>query len=118
MADDDTMADRFRAMLGPLDAITEKRMMGGLCFFLDGNMLGGVRREKAAPGGMAGLGHFMFRVGKVAEAAALQQAETRPVELGKRRMGGFVYIAEEAPDRALTALMAMAVDFVGTLPAK
>ncbi len=113
MAYDEHLAARFRKALDGLDGISEKKMMGGICFFLNGNMIGGADRTKA------GEGRFMFRVGKENEAEALARAGARVMEHGGRRMSGLIFVAEEAcgPD-ALKAWVALALDFVSTLPAK
>ena len=42
---DETLNARIREALGAYMGISEKRMMGGLCFFLNGNMLCGARRH-------------------------------------------------------------------------
>ena len=55
MAHDSVTADRFREALGAMNGLAEKRMMGGLCFMLNGNMIGGADRTRD------GVGRFMFR---------------------------------------------------------
>ena len=60
MAYDEGLAELMRGDLAGVPGITEKKMFGGLCFLLDGNMLCGVHK-----------GGGMFRVGKDNEAAAL-----------------------------------------------
>jgi hypothetical protein len=42
MAYDETAAQRLRAELGTLPGLTEKKMFGGICFLLGGNMVCGV----------------------------------------------------------------------------
>ena len=63
MGYDESLAQTMRAALGQGGGISEKRMMGAICFFLNGNMVGGVDRPKG------GTDRFMFRVGKNNEAA-------------------------------------------------
>jgi TfoX/Sxy family transcriptional regulator of competence genes len=60
MPHDPHLADRMRAALKSRVGITERRMFGGYCWMLRGNMLCGVE-----------VGRFMFRVGKALEADAL-----------------------------------------------
>jgi len=62
MAYDEKLADAWRGELAALDGVSEKKMMGGLCFLLNGNMLGTTRDD-----------YFMFRVGKDNEAEALKR---------------------------------------------
>ena len=53
MAYDEGLAELLRGDVAELGAIAEKKMFGGLCFMLNGNMLCGVHK-----------GGAMFRVGK------------------------------------------------------
>lgn len=113
MAIDDALTQRFRDAVAGLDGLSEKRMMGGVCFLIDGNMLGGADRTKA------GDGRFMFRVGKAHEAEALSRDGATIMEQGGRRMGGLVFVSEEACDQSsLRDWVTLALSFVATLPAK
>ena len=88
-------------------------MMGAMCFFLQGNMIGGADRNKE------GQGRFMFRVGKDNAAEALSRKGAQIAELGGRRMGGFIFVAEEdCGDGDLKDWIALALSFVSTLPPK
>ena len=64
MAYDEDLTNRMRTALDGVDETSEKRMMGGVCFFLNGNMLSGADRSKD------GVRRFMFRVGKDKHAEA------------------------------------------------
>lgn len=99
----------LRDELATLDGITERRMFGGLCFMLNGNMLCGVDKN----GGMA-------RVGKDNEAAALELPGIEPLSFTGRKMGGMVDINPEAMenDATLKAVLALALEFVQVMPAK
>ena len=114
MAYDAELSARFCAALEGHVGISEKKMMGGLCFLLNGNMIGGADRDKD------GRGRFMFRVGKDNEAQALSRDGAEIVEMGGRRMGGMVFVAEEAveTDAVLSDWVALALSFTTTLPAK
>lgn len=68
----------------PAFAEAEKKMFGGLCFFLNGNMLCGVE-----------VGRYMFRVGKVQESDALEKPCASPMDLTGRPMGGLVHVTED-----------------------
>lgn len=85
MSFDEKHAQVFRKALSGLDGITEKRMFGGLCFLLNGNMLCGVHKD----GGMA-------RVGKDNEADALEIDGVDPLSFTGRPMGGMVEMTEAA----------------------
>ncbi len=113
MAYDEELTDRFRNTLGGHVDISEKRMMGGVCFLLGGNMIGGADRTKD------GAGRFMFRVGKGNETEALSRDGATIMEQGGRRMGGLVFVNEDAcDDDALKEWISMALSFVSTLPPK
>ena len=109
MAYDEGLVSLIRDDLAERDGISEKRMFGGLCFLDRGNMLCGVSKRGA-----------MFRVGKENEAAAIAMDGTSEMDFTGRRMGGFVDADEElmADDDRRSALMALALEFVGSLPPK
>jgi len=113
MAYDEWLAERFRERLRGTAHVTEKRMMGGICFFLNGNMIGGADRTKA------GEGRFMFRVGKHNEAEALSRPGASIMEQGGKRLGGLIFVEERACDSvALNGWVGLALDFVAKLPPK
>lgn len=113
MTVDPDLNDRFRHALDGIEGVSEKRMMGGTCFFLHGNMIGGADLAKS------GERRFMFRIGKDREAAALARPGATPIEFSGRRMGGMVFVDAAACDAAsLTQWVRLALDFVGSLPPK
>jgi len=113
MAYDEDLTNRFRDALGGMVAITEKRMMGGVCFFLNGNMIGGADRSKT------GERRFMFRVGKDLEGEALTRPGAIPLVMGNRRMGGMIFVdAEECTDGQLADWISLTLQFTSKLPAK
>lgn len=108
MPHDPHLADRMRAALKRRAGITEKKMFGGYCWMLRGNMLCGVE-----------VGRFMFRVGKALEADALARPGTSPMDITGRPMRGFVWVrAERAEGKALQAWIDLASRYVAALPAK
>ncbi len=113
MAVDDALSARFRNALSGVPGITEKRMMGGLCFFLNGNMIGAADRTKE------GLGRFMFRLGKANQARGEAMPGAVPMVQGGRPMGGFFFVEEEhCSEAVLKAWLAVALEHAATLPAK
>ena len=113
MAYDEKLAARYRNGLTGRKGISEKRMMGGVCFFQHGNMIGGADRTKD------GAGRFMFRVGKDNEEEALSRPGASIMEQGGRRMGGLVFVDEASCDaKALKGWLVLALGFVGKLPPK
>lgn len=101
----------MRADLGLRDGLSEKKMFGGLCFLLYGNMVCGVHK-----------GGAMFRVGKPSEAEALDLPGVEPLSFTGRKMGGMVeadgaIFADEATD-ARETLIQMSLAHAASLPPK
>ena len=110
MAYDDALAQRFRDGLRGIKCVSERRMMGGLCLLVNGNMLGGVDRAKSGRDRL---------VGKDNEAEALRRPGASIVDMGGKRLGGLVFVdADECDDDTFKKWTAMAVGFVGRLPKK
>ncbi|MGI9434902.1 MAG: TfoX/Sxy family protein [Geminicoccaceae bacterium] len=113
MAYDEDLANRFRNALDDLPGVVEKRMMGGLCFMVNGNMLGGADRAKD------GMGRFMFRVGKDNADEAEARPGAMPIKMGGRRMRGFFFVdAATCDEEMLRDWIAVALGFVSSLPPK
>jgi TfoX/Sxy family transcriptional regulator of competence genes len=109
MAYDEGLAQTLRDALAGRARISERKMFGGLCFMIDGNMLCGTYRDRG-----------MVRVGKANAEAALALPHTRPMAMTGRPMPGLVEIDREAvldPDLR-ERLLALAFDFVASLPPK
>lgn len=110
---DESLNKRMRGILAAHVGISEKQMMGGLCFFLNGNMLCGARRHKD------GVGRLMFRVGKANEDLALEDPGATPVIHGTRKLSGFIHVAaEECDDAALRHWLHLCLEHASSLPAK
>ena len=109
MAYDETLAARVRTILAAHKAVSEKRMMGGLCFMVGGNMCCGVTG-----------GALMVRVGPEAYERTLGEPHVRPLEFGGRRPKAFVLVdAKGVPTKAkLVAWVGRGLAFVATLPKK
>lgn len=113
MAIDEELTQRFRDALEGLPGVSEVKMMGGVCFMLDGNMIGGAQKEKS------GRRRFLFRVGKEQRDAALQKPGAQEMEMRGRPMAGFIFVeADECEDEAMRDWVSMALAFVTTLPPK
>ena len=109
MAYDEGLAELMRGELADTPGISEKKMFGGLCFLLHGNMVCGVHQG----GGMA-------RIGKNAEAAALDIHGTAPLSFTGRKMGGMVDLSEDliADDARRSQIVTMALAHARSLPPK
>ena len=113
MAYDEELAQRFRDQLDGLPGISEKKMMGGICFLVDGNMIGGASRNKE------GLGHFLFRVGKENQEEAQRRFGGEVMEMGGRKMSGFFSVDEDDCDETkLNDWVTFAHAFASSLPPK
>ena len=106
---DEGLAEILRQDLEGTTGVTERKMFGGLCFMLNGNMLCGVHK-----------GGGMFRVGKDNETAALAVAGAGPMQFTGRKMGGMVDVTEDllGDDSRRAAVMNLARGFVSALPPK
>jgi hypothetical protein len=105
---DPELAQRLRTALQPRAGMLEKKMFGGYCWMLHGNMLCGVE-----------VGRFMFRVGAEQEAEALSRPGASPMDITGKPMKGFVWVdAREAVGARLDAWIDLAARFVGGLPPK
>lgn len=108
MAYDEGMAQILRDDLAE-ENLTEKKMFGGLCFMLAGNMLCGVHK-----------GGAMFRVGPDQYHAALALPGAAPMMFTKRPMKGFVECAGDAfeDDAKRASFLALSLSFVKSLDPK
>ncbi|MGB5559633.1 MAG: TfoX/Sxy family protein [Paracoccaceae bacterium] len=109
MAYDEGAAALLRDELIDRDGISERKMFGGLCFMLNGNMVCGVHK-----------GGGMFRVGKDREAEAMAIAGAGPMTFTGRKMGGMIDVGDEAlaDDERRRAWVQMALAHAAGLPAK
>lgn len=81
MAHDEHLGEAVRLKFEALGvANEEKRMMGGLCFMVDGKMCVGVVGDR-----------LMVRLDPVEEADALQRTGCVPMDFTGRPMRGFVF---------------------------
>jgi TfoX/Sxy family transcriptional regulator of competence genes len=105
---DPELAAAMRKALKTYRGIEEKKMFGGYCWMLRGNMLCGVE-----------VGRYMFRVGKALEATALARPGASPMDITGKPMRGLVWVrASDASGAALTDWIELARRYVGSLPAK
>ena len=113
MAYDEHLAARVRAALGEQDGIqdgiTERKMFGGLCIMLRGNMCVGVERDR-----------LMVRVGPARYREALDRANASPMDFTGKPLKGFVYVSAAGieTDADLKEWVQLGVDFAGSLPVK
>ncbi|MEP2782062.1 MAG: TfoX/Sxy family protein [Pseudoruegeria sp.] len=109
MAYDEGHAQIMRDSMTDIDGISEKKMFGGLCFLLYGNMVCGVHK-----------GGGMFRVGKSREAEALAIEGAAPLTFTGRPMGGMIEVDEAnfADDENLAKWIQLSLTNAMSLPPK
>jgi TfoX/Sxy family transcriptional regulator of competence genes len=108
MAFDDALAERLRDRLRDRFGVSERKMFGGLVFFLYGNMVVGVIGDD-----------LMARVGPAHMEAALARPGARVFDFTGRPMRGWVLVAgDELDDDALDEWIETTSAFVETLPPK
>ena len=109
MAFDETLATRIRDALARKKNIEEKKMFGCICFFLNGNALAGVWKDR-----------LIARVGPDDGEAALREPNVRAFDITGRPMRNWVAVEPEGveDDDQLNAWIEQATKFVRTLPKK
>jgi TfoX/Sxy family transcriptional regulator of competence genes len=106
---DESVAQRVRDAIAGRDGLSERKMFGGLCLMLHGNMFAGVINDE-----------LMLRVGPDNSDALLGQPGARPMDFTGRPMKGYLYVepAAFATPETLTSWLGHALGFAETLPPK
>ena len=101
-----TLDDRIATALGPFET-ERKRMFGGTCYMLNGNMLLGTFR-----------GGLMARVAKADHATTVKLPGASPMAMKGRVMEGFILVEAGAveEDADLQAWVDRALAYNATLP--
>ena len=109
MAYDEGVAHRVRESLEGRSDLSERKMFGGLCFMLGGNMCCGIVGDE-----------LMLRVGPDRYEETLSRPHAREMDFTGRALRGMVYVAPAGfeSDEALEEWLRPAVDFAGGLPPK
>jgi hypothetical protein len=100
------MLARLHERLDPLGA-QSKKMFGGVCFMLNGNMVAGTSKR--------GL---LARTGKAFDAIAAGRTDCEIMDMTGRPMAGFWFVREGIDDAAFDFWMDAALAFNKTLPPK
>lgn len=109
MAFDETLAARIRDALARRRNVEEKKMFGCICFFLNGNALTGVWKDR-----------LIARLGPDEGEAALREPHVKEFDITGKPMRNWVTVEPEGveDDDQLSGWIQRAVKFVTTLPAK
>jgi TfoX/Sxy family transcriptional regulator of competence genes len=110
MAYDEDLAQRLRELLAGEDAVTEKKMFGGLAFLLQGNMSVSASRN----------GGLLVRIDPADTESVLARPHTALMQMGGRTMDGWITVAPEGlqTKRELAVWVERGVTFAKTLPPK
>jgi hypothetical protein len=110
MSYDENAAARVRKALAGRRAVVEKKLMGGLCFMVNGSMSCSV----------SGRGGLLVRVDPQAYENMLREPHVAAVEMRGRVMGGFVRVAPDGyrTEAALKKWVERGVSAAEARPAK
>lgn len=114
MAFDRATADRLRAAvlelsLDECEALSERRMFGGLCICLNGKMLAGVQDER-----------LVVRLGSEELQTALVSGRCKPMDFTGRALSNFAYVEpnEFSTEATLMEWLEMSLRFVRSAPSR
>jgi TfoX/Sxy family transcriptional regulator of competence genes len=109
MAYNTELADRISRITSRWKNTDSKKMFGGICELLNGNMVCGVHKD-----------FLILRLGEEAANEALELPFVRPFDITGRAMKGWVMVEEEGfkKDDDLKDWLNQAKKFVASLPPK
>ena len=109
MSYNEALAKRVQRALSKKSGVAEKKMFGGLCYLLDGNMAAGIVGDD-----------LLVRVGPDAYEKALALPHARPMDFTGRPLKGMVYVslAGCATAATLSKWLARGLDYAATQPPK
>jgi hypothetical protein len=109
MAFNEALVQRIRRGLARRENVEEKKMFGGIVFFLNGNMLVGVWKNS-----------LIARLGQNQQDEALREPHVREFDITGKPMRNWVLVEPEGveSDDQLKGWRQRVVKFVGTLPKK
>lgn len=100
---------RIQKIVSKWSGTTAKKMFGGVCHLLQGNMFGGVYKD-----------FLILRLGEDQANFAMEMPHVRPFDITGRPMKGWVMVEPKAfkTDKELAGWLSKAREFVLTLPVK
>jgi len=109
MAYDEALAERIKSIIEPRDAVTERKMFGGIAWMVGGNMACGVMGDD-----------LCVKLGEEDAEQALTEDGTRPFEMRGRQAKAFVVVSGSrvAGDAELARWVDAGADHAASLPAK
>lgn len=109
MAYDEYMAERVRRFFDERKVgYEEKKMMGGLCFMVDGKMCCGMHYDKKQETDL-----LMCRIGEDAQKKVAKKKGCQPMTFTGRTMKGFVFVTGEGfdTDKQMDYWLQLCLDF-------
>jgi TfoX/Sxy family transcriptional regulator of competence genes len=106
---DEFLSLRLRAALGPLPNLVEKKMFGGSCFLVNGNMACGVYKDD-----------LIVRVGLERFQESLARPHTKLFDITGKALKGWIMVEPQgcATESDLKAWVEQALEFAISLPPK
>jgi len=109
MPHDQLLVDRVRVLVARRRDVSERKMFGGVCFMVAGNMACGVAEKD-----------LVVRLGAAGATAALEERHTRPMDFTGRPMKSMVYVGPAGlrSEGSLKSWVDRSVRFARSLPPK
>ena len=109
MTDDELLAGRIRPVLSGRNGFSERKMFGGVCFMINGNMCAGTWK-----------GSLIVRLDKRDHDRTLAEPHTKPANITGRTMKGWALVEPQGvqSEGGLKMWLDRAAEFAGSLPAK
>jgi hypothetical protein len=109
VASDPKLVARLETLLAGQRGVAPRKMFGGACFMLNGNMCVGVHNDE-----------LIVRVGDAQTGSLLERAHVRPMDLTGKPMKGWLTIGRAGVARRadLERYVRAALSFVNGLPPK
>ena len=109
MNNEELLRKRIRPILSRRRGVAERKMFGGVCFMINGNMCVGTWK-----------GSLIVRLDKSKHDETLAAPHTKPADMNGRGMKGWALVepAGIESEDDLTAWVDRAAEFAGSLPTK
>lgn len=103
------LAERLSRLLAGRSDLEPRKMFGGFCFMLNGNVCLGIWKD-----------FLILRVGEPNSVKLFKQQLAKPMDITGKPMKGWAMVPRSAwsNDKQLKELSQLALSFVRTLPAK
>ena len=109
MANDEHLNERIRQILSKRERVSERKMFGGVCFMINGNMCVGTWK-----------GSLIVRLDKKNHHETLAEPHTKPADMNGRVMKGWALVEPAGIESKndLTVWVDRAAKFAESLPHK